>query len=316
MASNSPPSAPTNSGQDRNAVVLRHAATLMLPIAQWLLRSGVPYGAFADLLKGVFVDAARRELVHDGSKLSHSALSVASGVHRKDVRALETDALTRARSPRAISLASQVYTRWISNPKYRTSRGAPRTLPRSGPGISFESLAREVSNDIHPRTVLDELTRLGLVELSEDKVKPTAKAFVPSRDAEELEAMFAANASDHLAAGVHNLTGGETKFLEQSIFASGLSEASAAKLHEVARSIWKRALESMVTAGEQCIAEDGEVVESSRIRFGLYYYSEPTPMASSPATEGKPAKASPRVSKKPRSSRVNDLPAKRHRTTP
>lgn len=275
--------------EERTAIALREAAALMQPIAQWLLRNGVPYGAFADLLKSVFVDAARHELERGPSKATHSALSVLSGVHRKDVRALaETDPVLTA-PQRSISLASQVFARWLTDARYRDRAGKPRSLVRSGPGVSFESLARDLSSDIHPRTVLEELIRLGLVVLEDDKVVPSSQAFVPSRKLDEMTALFAANGADHLAAGVHNLTTNTPKFLEQSIFATGLSERSVAQLHQVARTVWTGAFDTMMDQGRQCIAADGEVQDSHRMRFGVYYYSEPTLSPAGPPTAPAPA---------------------------
>jgi hypothetical protein len=204
---------------------------------------------------------------------------VLSGVHRKDVRTLrEADPVTAA-PQRGISLASQVFARWLTDARYRDRSGKPRTLARSGPGMSFESLARSLSSDIHPRTVLEELIRLGLVVLEDDKVAPSSKSFVPSQKLDEMTALFAANSADHLAAGVHNLTTSAPKFLEQSIFATGLSERSTEQLHEAARAVWSGAFETMMDQGRQCIAADGEVQDSFRMRFGVYYYSEPTTSA-------------------------------------
>ena len=287
--------------EEHTDIVLREAAALMQPVALWLLRSGVPYGAFADLLKGVFVEAARTELIRAGSKVTHSALSVSSGVHRKDVRTLDEKQATPERPTRAISLASQIYTRWLTDARYRSRNGQPRTLDRSGAGVSFESLARDVSNDIHPRTVLEELIRLRLVDIDAetDRVSPAARAFVPSRELDEMMTLFGANAADHLAAAVHNLTLGEPRFLEQSIFATGLSKGSTERLHDTARAVWQQAFETMATEGRRCIAADGEVPETFRMRFGVYYYSEPA-LDEMPG----PALAAPAKAKKPKATAV------------
>jgi hypothetical protein len=282
----SPP--PVKANQERTATALREAGAVMLPIAQWLLRSGVPYGAFADLLKAVFVHAARLELQRSDAKATHSALSVMSGVHRKDVRALAEADVEPAPPRRSISLASQVFARWLTDPRYRDRAGKPRRLPRSGSGRSFESLSRELSSDVHPRTVLEELTRLGLVEVHDDSVVPASRSFAPSRELDEATALFAANTADHLAAGVHNLTTDATRFLEQSIFATGLSEASVEQLHDAARSVWASAFDTMMEQGRRCIEADGDEAHGFRMRFGVYYFSE-----SAPDQTGAPDAAAP-----------------------
>ena len=267
-------------------LALREAGGLMTPIVRWLLRHGVSYSAFSDMLKAVFVQVARDELTQGGARVTHSALSVLSGVHRKDVRLL-ADALPSAATPRNIPLASQVFTRWLADPAYHGPGDKPRALPRSGAELSFESLARQVSTDVHPRTVLEELLRLGLVSLDGEDVVPRAAAFVPAAGLTEMTALFAANAADHMAAAVHNLTVDGPKFLEQSIFANGLTQASTELLADTAREAWSRAFKDMVAHASERIRLDTSSDENFRIRYGVYFYSEPVHSAE-PVAPSKP----------------------------
>jgi Family of unknown function (DUF6502) len=260
-------------GDRRAQVVLRASLWLMAPVVRWLLRSGVQYGAFAAALKTVFVEVASEELRRGGKKATDSALSVLSGVHRKDVRAIS--ATSGEPELKSVSLASQVFTRWLTAARYRDASGKPRSLPRLGDRRSFEALAREVSTDVHPRTVLDELVRLGLVRLQGEMVELKAQSFVPTSDDAELLALFAANAGDHLAAAVHNLTTTQPRFLEQSVFADGLSEQSAKELHKIARVLWAKAFERMVAEATKRCKADHATPAPNRIRFGVYYYGEP-----------------------------------------
>lgn len=272
--------------EESAALALREAAVLLAPLATWLLRSGVSYGALASALKTVFVDAAQAELERAGTQPTYSALSVLSGVHRKDVRALcEAAPASGAPAVRGVPLASQVYTRWLSARRYRGRDGAPRTLPRSGPGITFETLAREVSVDVHPRTVMEELVRLGMVRVDGDLLVPVAASFVPSQRRDELTALFAANAGDHIAAAVHNLTTDAPRYLEQSVFADGLGQESVAVLHEMARGLWQTAFEDMVKAARLRVDRDDALPadRQQRMRFGVYFYSEPQGGAAEPA---------------------------------
>lgn len=283
--------------EDTAALALREAAALLAPVARWLLRSGISYGAFAGMLKTVFVDAARAELERGGMQPTYSALSVLSGVHRKDVRAIEEAPRSPAAvPPRGVPLSSQVYTRWLTARRYRSRDGQPRALPRSGAGITFESLAREVSVDVHPRTVMDELLRLGLVTLEGDLLIPVSTSFLPSRRLDELTALFAANAGDHMAAAVHNLTTDAPRYLEQSVFADGLSAASVEQLHELAREAWQEAFETMVKEAGKRVSADERVPgsEQHRMRFGVYFYGEPQAGTTDAAAAGS---ATPRASR-------------------
>jgi hypothetical protein len=196
-----------------------------------------------------------------------------SGVHRKDVRNLgrSPDLLP---VPRCVPLASQVLELWRSDARFRDANGIPRALSRSGAAESFESLAREVSTDVHPRTLLDELLRLELVSVADDIVTVVNRARLPAPSIEESAAVFSTNAADHIAAAVHNLTLGGPKFLEQSVCVDGLSQQSAEHLHGVARALWQDAFESMVSKARERVQADAPVNADARIRFGVYYYSE------------------------------------------
>jgi hypothetical protein len=261
--------------EQRARLALRAALTLLVPLARWLVHNGVPYSSFAPALKSVFVEAARRELTDSGGKLTDSALSVLSGVHRRDIREMGTATPVQAQ-PKAPSVASQVFTRWFTDAQLRDKADRPMPLPKTGDAISFDSLARQVSSDVHPRTLLAEMQRLGLVRVDGDTVHLEAQAFVPQQGFDEMVELFAANAADHLAAAAHNLRGDGDKFLEQSVFASGLSPRSTQQLGAVARKLWRGAFQQMVREATPRFQHDrSEQQGSMRMRFGVYFYAEP-----------------------------------------
>lgn len=277
------------------ALALREAAVVMAPLALWLLRSGVSYPAFAEMLKPVFLEAARGELERSHTTATQSALSMLSGVHRKDVRSFESSPRSSQASLRP-SLPSQVFTKWLSDARYRGADGKPRALLRSGAGRTFESLCRALSSDVHPRTVLDELLRLGLVSVDGDRVAVLANAFVPAAQLDEVTALVSANVADHIAAAVSNLTTKAPKSLEQSVFADGLTADSVALLHHTARGLWEKAFETIVTQAQQRVELDADPGGDMRMRFGVYFFSEPAadPAPRGSATRNKsPAKPSP-----------------------
>jgi hypothetical protein len=254
----------------RARVVLRAALALLVPLARWLVHNGVTYSSFAPALKSVFVEAARRELAESGGKQTDSALSVLSGVQRRDIRQLDDDALAAAQ-PKTPSIASQLFTRWFTDAALRTRKDEPRPLPKSGPAPSFDTLARELSSDVHPRTLLAEMQRLGLVRVDGDTVHLQSQAFVPQRGFDETVEIFAANASDHLAAAAHNLRGDGDKFLEHSVFASGVSAQSAQSLAALARKLWRPAFQQMAREATQAYQHDQRDHSGSmRMRFGVY----------------------------------------------
>jgi hypothetical protein len=285
------PISPTPAEQALNEV-----AVMLAPLVRWLLAQGIPLTALVRTLRGVYLSEAHDDLGRRGRRVTDSALSVLTGVHRKEVRAF----MESRHEPTGLSVASRLaptpaaalFTQWITDPAYRAVgegeavRGVRRELPRHGPAPSFEALARDASRDVHPRTLLEELERLGLVAVQLDRVLLLSDRFVPPVHDPVAVQTMAVNVADHIAAAVHNLQADqpEQRVLEQSVFADGLSAASAEHLGEIARQLWGVALEGMVREARACIEQDaargieptsGLLEErNARVRFGVYYHQE------------------------------------------
>lgn len=278
---------PEQATDRRASIVLAAALATLVPLARWLVRNGVHYASFAPALKGVFIEAARRELHDADAKVTDSAISVLSGVHRRDIREATRTPITEP-APKSPSVASQVFTRWVTDRALRDAKGRPLVLPKSGSAPSFDSLAREMSSDVHPRTLLAEMLRLGLIEPEGDAVRLCTRAFLPQQGLAESAAMFSSNVADHMAAAVHNLAqdpaAGDGRFLEQSVFGSGLTPASIQALGETARALWAQAFEQIVREATQRYEGDRARPDAQmRMRFGVYYYAEPQAARAAPA---------------------------------
>jgi len=100
-------------------------------------------------------------------------------------------------------------------------------------------------------------------------------------------------------AAVHNLTESGPSFLEQSVFANGLSEASTRLLAQTARVAWKRTFDELAAQATERIKADKASPENFRMRYGVYFYSEP--VAEAPATEPTPKpEVKPETKSRPR----------------
>jgi Family of unknown function (DUF6502) len=288
--------------ESRADLLLRESEALLSPLVKLLISQGVGYPQLALRLKQVFIEAAKAELLEEGTKPADAAISVRSGVHRKDVRVWREnlqdiqrgshDAAT-SKSRKELSVADQIYTKWLSDAAYKDAKGLPKPIPVVGPAPSFEALVATITKDFHRRTLLDELVRLGLVreqlnesglpaEESAQWVVPIADSLVPKADLPELLHFFSANSHDHIAAGVDNVLAGIANtpppFLERSVFAKGLSSQSVDQLSQLAKQLWQPAFQQMVDAANQRYAVDQNLDDSvgnQRMRFGIYFYSEP-----------------------------------------
>jgi hypothetical protein len=257
--------------------VLASVLAAFRPLARLLLRHGVGYPAFSAALKQVFLDAAIDELHQAGKKQTDSAISLLSGVHRRDVRNL-------VRSPRALALvdgspmnmAAQVVGRWLSEPDYLDDDGQGRVLQRSGDAASFDALVASISSDVRPRAVLDELVRLGLAEEGEGTVRLLAAGFAPRQGFAEMAALLQDNLHDHAAAASLNLQGGHN-YLEQAVFVDELTAESAHKLHAASARAWRQAFKTVMREAraryDHDQAQAPREARVHRVRFGSYFYA-------------------------------------------
>jgi len=272
-----PPNQPPEHAVPPADEVLRALGSVLAPLLRLLLASGLDYTRLAAELKLLFIEQAQLELMRRGQADTNSAISLLSGVHRKDVREWRENRLG-ARIAQGVSMSSQVFARWVQDPLYRDRRKRPKPLPRTGAGASFDSLARSVTQDVHPYTLLTELIRLGLVKIEkrkgEEYVVPNRDGFVPPAGSRELLELFAGNLSDHAGAAVANLLGSAPR-LEQSVFVEGITRESAEHLGELARKLWTQVRSEMIAEASRRYAADRHRGDATyRARFGAYHWEQ------------------------------------------
>jgi hypothetical protein len=297
-------SSKNETSESRTELLLSESEELLQPLVKLLVSQGVGYPQLANRLKRVFMEVAKQELLADGGKPADASVSVRSGVHRKDVKAWrESDKQLTVR--KELSTADQVYTRWLTDAAYKDSDGKPKAIPITGPAPSFDALVLSITKDFHRRTLLDELVRLGLAtevaapanSKQEDIwLQPIAEGLVPSQDLAEMLKFFSANTKDHMAASVQNILATQRQalapFLERSVFAQGLAVQSVDQLGHLAKQLWQPAFQQMVDAANQRYQVDKVTVkpeDKHRMRFGVYFYSEPNSNLASTASSATPS---------------------------
>jgi len=268
-------------------------ASLLAPLAELAVARGLPFAAIEDMFKAAFVEAARRAQPESAGPRIVSRVATATGLTRREVTRLVAEPadadVAGAPPPARPSPATQVFTRWRADPALCDRRGQPRPLPRQGPAPSFEALARSVTQDVHPRSLLDELCRLGLAEVEGDQVRLLRERVVAARDSARAFGFLGSNVGDHLRAGVANVLAETPRHVEQAVFADELSDESIAAFDEIARTQWQVLLAATVPKLQALIDADAAAgrKRDRRVRIGLYTYhaamsEAPAPPASAP----------------------------------
>lgn len=262
----------------RSAIILQATLGIVKPVVRLLLRHGVAYPAFAAALKPLFLAAAQEELRHDKRPVTDSAVSLLSGVHRRDVRNLTRAAVPAAPQAQApMNMATQVVARWLTQPQYLDAQGQARALARIEPVGGFDALVASVSSDIRPRAVLDELVRLGIASETPQGVQLLDAGLAPRQGFAEMAQLLQANVHDHLAAASANLEEGRN-YLEQAIFVDQITEVSAQHLHAVAAKAWRQAFKTVMQEAAARFDHDQAHAPAAdrthRARFGSYFFTQ------------------------------------------
>jgi hypothetical protein len=271
-----------SSSESRADLTLAAAVRLLEPLLPLLLSEGVSYPRLAVALKTALLEVAPGVLLDSGIRVNDSSVSTLTGIHRKDVREWHSAGRPRPQA-RTFGAVMTLFTRWSTDPAYCDAKGRPLVLERKGGPGTFEALAASVSNDVHPRTVLQELLRLGVAELiagasesDEDRVRLCADAFIPKEGTPEMLQLLSDNVGDHLAAAVQNVLGATPPMLEQSIYANNLRPQSVEQMSVLARKVWQGAFNEIVRKATALSDKDaGEDGAEHRIRVGMYFYHAP-----------------------------------------
>lgn len=242
--------------------------TLLRPLARYMIARGVTFGPASDLMRTAFVQAVEEDYALGDRRLTDSRISLLTGLQRRDVKRL------RGRAPPATPDAGplpRVIARWQAH--WSDADGATRPLPHRGTG-SFETLMAEVSRDLHPRTVLDELIRLGVVARDDgDRLCLVKRALIPS-DTTTRDGYLAANLGDHASAAIANSVDDAPAHLDQAVHYDHLSAASVAELEDLAREASAALLSTLNTRAAQLQASDIAKGEATmRFRTGVYAYA-------------------------------------------
>jgi hypothetical protein len=267
---------------------------ILRPLVRLMIARGIGLPALVAALKPVFVEVAERDFRIDGRAVSDSRVSVLTGLHRKDVRAIR-DTAAPLSQPRSPSLGATVVGRWLGDPAFHDAAGRPRPLARQGAG-GFDALVAAVSTDVRPRTVLDELARLGIVGIDEaaDTIALNAEAFVPGQADPELLRFLQHNLHDHLAAAAANLLAeaGERRLLERAVFYNNLRAADVDRIEAEARTLALAALRHLngLALDLQQAGRD-DPAPKERFRFGVFFWRAPT--ADAPPADPLPTKDPP-----------------------
>lgn len=255
---------------------------LLRPLVRILLRYGIPYGVFADLAKGVYIEVAGSDFTIDGRKQTISRVSILTGISRKEVRRVK--ALARPDDAGAVeryNRAARVISGWVRDPRF-SDRGRPAALVLEDAPNSFSELVREFSGDVPPRAILDELERVGAVKrLRDGRIRLTTRAYVPTHGHIDKIGILGIDVADLISCIDHNLQAApEDTFFQRKVSYDNLPGESTAEIRAKSNKLAQKTLErldDLMSRHDRDTNPDAAGTGRKRVSLGIYYYEEDYP---------------------------------------
>jgi hypothetical protein len=281
---------------------------LLRPIIRQLMVSGVTYPAFDRLVRELFVDVAETDLALPFKRQTDSRLSLLTGINRKEVAYLRRSRMQQSSTAEPEdSTVTHVIGRWMAGPPYATPDGVARRLPyeaSSARAPSFARLTRDVvGSDIPVRSVLDELLRLGVAELSpEGDVSLRQEIGTPEPGVEGKLALLGSDPAELFRTIVHNIESPEAVWLQRKVAYDNIGADALPQLKEEARRLGEelmRRANALLASYDRDRNPDAPGGTRTRVVLGTYYLDEPTPQEAPLAQEkgSRPRKARARKGK-------------------
>lgn len=278
-------------------------ARALAPVAKLCMKSGMGAGELQVAAKLACIGVAAETAVL-GNRLNHSRIAAATGLTRKDVRALagllNSGAVTVARAV-AKQRTARVLHGWRTDPEFMDRHGSPLRLRLAGPGVTFRVLVSRYAGDVTPVSVMKELLKSGAISkaaggsVAVKKNTPRVRGF-----GADVVAEFSARMRDLGSTLVKNIEGvqepifvgfSEIKHLsadEAALFQETFSERAASLVDGVER--WRSSQARMRAKTK------GQTGEGTRVGLGVYLVEQrPAAVAVIGANKSPVLKASKRV---------------------
>jgi Family of unknown function (DUF6502) len=190
---------------------------LLRPLVRILLKHGVTYGEFSEVVKTSFVTIAAQEFRVPGKKMSKARIAIVTGLTRKEVHRLsEIDQKERFTLKTNLNRITRVLSGWHTDPDYVGPYGMPLEIRYDSDNpndVTFVRLVQQYSGDMTPRAMLDELMRVGSVlETDHNWFKVLRREYVPEALAPDFLVRLGRGVHDY----VHTLEENMQKFDEES----------------------------------------------------------------------------------------------------
>ncbi|MFV2058141.1 MAG: DUF6502 family protein, partial [Thiohalomonadales bacterium] len=260
---------------DIRSTILAAVGKMFRPLVRVLLKYQISYGEIANLLRRTYVEVAHKDFAIPNKKSTYSKVAVMTGIDRKmvqDILNQDKGSLEKTNVPTNKGLS--IVKTWTTAAEYLGKNNKPIVLPLRGE-LSFESLVKKACADFSPRSLLDELIRVGVVEkMQKNQVKLLKRDYVPAEDEQQLIEILLACAKDLLVTGAHNVNNAsEDRWFQREVQYNKIPVSTVDEFKEYSNTKSEELLSDLnrwLDKRKKAIKANAEE-KSSRIGLGIYY---------------------------------------------
>jgi len=199
-----------------NISLINASTRILRTLVKILLRNGIDYGTFAEVIRKVYVDVAFDHIKESGKRPTISGISAITGLTRKEAKRLkELDIpqsdVTHQRYNRVIRVISG----WLNDSRFLDAKNQPVPLLVEEGENSFANLVKSYSGDIPPSTMFTVLEASNSIVRDGDRVKLIQHAYIPGSDAVNKIDILGADVAELIKTIDHNLSSPADQLLFQ-----------------------------------------------------------------------------------------------------
>jgi len=262
-----------------NEILIAAATRLLTPLIRIFLRQGITWKSFGEITKKVYVDVATKDFSLSYKKLSASRISMITGIQRKEIQKIRER--TTDHDVELINKhnrSTKIINSWMNDSDFTDDKSEPAILTIEGAEKSFSELVKKFGADLTYRSVLDELVRIGAVEVNQEKesVKLLTKGFIPESGSEEQLVIMGTDVRDLLQTIDHNMRHpAEKSLLQLKASYDNIPEDLLPRLKKLSKEKgfdFLKEMDRWLSEHDLGEAEPEKGKKRKRIGIGLYYF--------------------------------------------
>jgi len=214
---------------------------VLRPLVRILVRTGVRYDEFLELIRRIYVESAVRDGLGDGVPLTRARVSITTGVARRDVdRFIDNEGEMPPLGKSLTRSLSEILHEWHTNPQFVGPYGIPLELELGvTKGRGFHELVHFVNPTLDSMVAFEELSRLrAVIRSGANHVRAVSRVLKPVEEMSPTQLEVFGNALTRLADTVQfNMDAKNVeKRLEQAVISDhGLPKEAVPKFEKYVR---------------------------------------------------------------------------------